>query len=423
MKEMEDFEKYIKSVLQDAEEEVSPEVWNRVSAAIGAAPTRVIPAWIWRAAISVAAAAAVVAGVVFLQPGTNSNNNPILPSETIIAENDPAILSEDPVQVPAIEEQIAASDLTRVAQDITPKRSRTHRSALLPQEVVSPEEISAGEDTVEPEGPVKENVPALNEQESVKETETMEAIEPVEEKPETPVSGEVSGTGFEPWPTETKSSRRGGKFSLYAGGELLGSRRPGDAPSSVIRRVNGPAALPEGVTEISQEFSFAIPTSVSLGVRYHFTPSFGIGTGVVYTGLRRSFTGSYKNGDVTSMNSDIDNIQHFVGIPINVFYTFVDTPLANVYAFGGGTLEKLVSNQYLIHDESGPIHYATDVSSFQPSVSFGLGLEFNLMPRVGLYIDPSLHYYFPVEGAPRSIRSIQPLMLTLEAGLRLNLGK
>lgn len=422
MKEMEDFEKYIKSVLQDAEEEVSPEVWNRVSAAIGAAPTRVIPAWIWRAAISVAAAAAVVAGVVFLQPGTNSNNNPILPSETIIAENNPAILSEDPVQVPAIEEQIAASDLTRVARDMTPKRSRTHRSALLPQEVVSPEEISAGEEAVESEVPVTEDVPALDEQESVKETETVEAIETVEEKPETPVSGEGSGAGFEPWQTEEKPAR-GGKLSLYAGGELLGSRRPGDAPSSVIRRVNGPAALPEGVTEISQEFSFAIPTSVSIGVRYYFTPSFGIGSGVVYTGLRRSFTGSYNNGEVVSMNSDIDNIQHFVGIPLNAFYTFVDTPLAKVYAFGGGTLEKLVSNQYLIHDPAGPIHYATDVSSFQPSVSFGLGLEFNLSPRLGLYIDPNLHYYFPVEGAPRSIRSIQPLMLTLEAGLRLNLGK
>lgn len=415
---MEDFEKYIKSVLQDAEEEVSPEVWKRVSAAVGT-PRNVIPAWIWKAAVSVAAAAAVVSGVFFLQHETNSNTY-INPSEGVVAEQVAATPADENVPVAPIEEQIAASSRPMVAQDVTVKTARP-RQNLLPQEVTAPEEVSVPEEIENQEVPEAESTPVLEESQTCKETGS------VEEKPVTeavPAETEPDA-GFEEWTDGESASvpERSGRLSLYAGGEMLGVRRPDGAPSSVIRRVSGAAALPEGVTEVSQEHSFAIPTSVSAGVRYYFTQSFGIGTGLVYTGLRRSFTGSYKNGDVVSLNSDIDNIQHFVGVPLNVFYTFVDTPQANVYAFGGGTLEKLVSNQYVIHDPAAPIHYATDVTGLQPSVSFGLGLEFNLTPRLGLYIDPSLHYYFPVSGAPRSLRSIQPLMITLEAGMRLNLGK
>ena len=50
----------------------------------------------------------------------------------------------------------------------------------------------------------------------------------------------------------------------------------------------------------------------------------------------------------------------------------------------------------------------------------GIGVEFRLGRYVGLYIDPSLRYYFN-NGQPKSIRSSQPLMLGFEAGLRFNL--
>ena len=54
------------------------------------------------------------------------------------------------------------------------------------------------------------------------------------------------------------------------------------------------------------------------------------------------------------------------------------------------------------------------------SVNLGIGVEFLLGDYLGLYIDPSLRYYFD-NGQPKSIRTDQPLMLGFEMGLRVKL--
>jgi hypothetical protein len=56
----------------------------------------------------------------------------------------------------------------------------------------------------------------------------------------------------------------------------------------------------------------------------------------------------------------------------------------------------------------------------QMSAAIGLGAEFGLTQYLGLYIDPSLRYYFDCD-QPKSIRTAQPLMFSVEAGLRFRL--
>ena len=60
------------------------------------------------------------------------------------------------------------------------------------------------------------------------------------------------------------------------------------------------------------------------------------------------------------------------------------------------------------------------VKGVQLSANAGIGVEFALGRHVGLYIDPSLRYYFD-NGQPKSIRTAQPLMFGFETGLRVNL--
>ena len=56
----------------------------------------------------------------------------------------------------------------------------------------------------------------------------------------------------------------------------------------------------------------------------------------------------------------------------------------------------------------------------QLSANAGFGVEFMLGDHLGLYIDPSLRYYFD-NGQPKSIRTVQPLMLGFEMGFRARL--
>ena len=59
------------------------------------------------------------------------------------------------------------------------------------------------------------------------------------------------------------------------------------------------------------------------------------------------------------------------------------------------------------------------MDELQFSVGAGLGVEFLLGQRVGLYIDPGVNYYFPCN-QPRSIRTEKPLLLNFDVGLRFN---
>ena len=90
----------------------------------------------------------------------------------------------------------------------------------------------------------------------------------------------------------------------------------------------------------------------------------------------------------------------------------------NFYAYAGGAVEKCVSNEYDVLNTS-VIHKEVP-AGVQFSANAGIGVEFILGKHIGLYIDPSLRYYF--EGnQPKSIRTDQPLMLGFEMGFRFNL--
>ena len=69
---------------------------------------------------------------------------------------------------------------------------------------------------------------------------------------------------------------------------------------------------------------------------------------------------------------------------------------------------------------STSIIHKEKVDGVQTSVNLGIGVEFLLGKHLGLYIDPSLRYYFDC-GQPKSIRTAQPLMMGFEMGLRVNL--
>ena len=122
---------------------------------------------------------------------------------------------------------------------------------------------------------------------------------------------------------------------------------------------------------------------------------------------------------VTVLPARIRNMQHYIGVPVSVYYNIIDHDFINFYAHAGGAVEKCILNKYEVH--TSPVIYHTQaVESVQLSANAGIGVEFMLGKHVGIYLDPSLRYYFK-GNQPKSIRTAQPLMLGFEAGLRFNL--
>jgi hypothetical protein len=178
-----------------------------------------------------------------------------------------------------------------------------------------------------------------------------------------------------------------------------------------------------GVEQKSTESTYGLPVSFGAGVKFDLSGRWSLGVGANYTLLARKFFGTYtlvgEDGRIQeSVSSDIRNMQQYVGIPVNAFYSIVDKEFMNFYAYAGGTVEKCISDKYEILNTTY-IH-RNNVSGVQVSANIGIGMEFLLGRHLGLYLDPSLRYYFDC-GQPKSIRTAQPLMLGLEMGLRVRL--
>ncbi len=381
-KNINEFDQMMKSILDEGREEVPASVWEGVSAGLDKAEKhKTVVLWWRRAAAGAAVAAAVAVGVIF-------NHTP--QQELVPQAGDSgmiAVVAEPADEIVAEETEIVIPDMIAEAEPVVkPVRNAVIKTADEAIEVVT--------DVAPADG-----IPA-----DEKEVETEKVYFPEDWGEETPerkadVSLVLSGLAST---NDAQSQNRMG---------------PMKAPS-----VN-PAPKKTGITETSTKSTYGIPVSFGAGVKIGFTERWSLGVGANYTLLARKFYGKYTKvtedgGIENSISSDIRNTQHFVGIPINAFYNIISKDRINLYAYAGGTVEKCVSDNYNVLGTS--IYHKEKAQGVQLSADAGIGVEFMLGKHMGLYIDPSLRYYFDC-GQPKSIRTVQPLMFGFEMGLRVNL--
>ena len=390
MKETE-FDIQVRNLLQDAQESVSPSVWEGVQAGL-ARKRRAAAFWRWGGAI--AAAAAILSGVVLLWPrAEQEHSNPI-----ILAETPSEALPEAPV---------AREELLPAEESAAPAARPVHRPVRLAQVTqksapVAEEHASAVAESI----PVVESAPVVAESTSV--TASQEAEDP---------------TVFNRLAYEESRQKFAQVWSMDVSGNLEDKRRS-TVSSLAPRHYSAPQlGAPEGIYNENPEVSFSLPFSVGVGLNWQFARNWAVGSGLRYTNLSRTFVGDYKGNGFVLPQTDIDNHQHWLGIPVNVYYAFVNTGRWHVHVFTGGTMEFLVDNDYLVHGTQKDIHYHQRGTRPQFSAGLGVGVEFKITPWLGLYLDPSFRYYFRPDLQPRSLRTIQPLRFDLEAGLRFSLGK
>lgn len=390
-KNINEFDQMMKSILDEGREEVPASVWEGVSAGLDKAEKhKTVVLWWRRAAVGTAVAAAVAVGVIFNhtpqqelvpQAGDSGMIAVAEPAEEIVAEETEIVIPDmiaeaEPVVKPVRNAVIKTADeAIEVVTDVAPADE-------IPADIVPADKVPADE----------------------KEVETKKEYFPEDWGEETPerkadVSLVLSGLAST---NDAQSQNRMG---------------PMKAPS-----VN-PAPKKTGITETSTKSTYGIPVSFGAGVKVDFNERWSLGVGANYTLLARKFYGKYTKvteagGIENSISSDIRNTQHFVGIPVNAYYNIISKDRINLYAYAGGTVEKCVSDNYNVLGTS--IYHKEKAEGVQLSADAGIGVEFMLGKHMGLYIDPSLRYYFDC-GQPKSIRTVQPLMFGFEMGFRFRL--
>ena len=389
-------DKMMKSILENAQEEVPAHIWKGVSAGLDkAAKSKTVVIWWRRAAIGAAAAAVIVAGLLFTRSGADQI------TESIDPQNGDFI---------AVVEKSSYDDTTST-NGLTPPEN------ILMAEVKTPEAVK----------PALYNKPSniIQAQEDIISdiTEEKEPEEVVKEKVEKTRKEPQTALPVQDFDFAEETARKRNTSIILSGITGTNSIHNG-ARANLMKRptpVSGPAKT--GITETSTNTTYGIPVSAGIGVKFDLNDRWSLGVGVNYSYLSRKFYGTYTKADdngmeISSTSSDIKNSQHFVGIPVNAYCNLISNKHISLYAYAGGTVEKCVSDKYDVLSTN--IVHTEKPKGVQMSANLGIGAEFKLGQHLGLYVDPSLRYYFDC-GQPKSIRTAQPLMLGFEMGLRVNL--
>ena len=186
---------------------------------------------------------------------------------------------------------------------------------------------------------------------------------------------------------------------IYKASPMHSSSQTGSRAASAVEPVSG---SPKFFSPLSLGLQLEIPLS---------------GPVFLSTGLSYSYLVSQYDMLVDKVRYEgAYNQLHYVGIPLSLSWHFVETPSVGVYASAGGAVEKCVAQRYVYASNT----LSEKVAGLQWSARVGLGAEYWFVPRLGLYFDPSLVYFFD-NHQPLSIRTQQPLQARFEVGLRFKL--
>ena len=154
------------------------------------------------------------------------------------------------------------------------------------------------------------------------------------------------------------------------------------------------------------------PISLGLTVKIPISSKISLSSGVVYTRLRSDFT-YIANG------YPLENQQtlHYLGIPLSVQYQLWGYKGLNVYATAGGQVDFNVEAKYV--SSGTEVDFKKDRTQF--SVQGALGLQYDIIPRLGIYAEPGVKYYFNNGSHVRNFFKDKPTNFNLQLGLRLNL--
>jgi hypothetical protein len=151
------------------------------------------------------------------------------------------------------------------------------------------------------------------------------------------------------------------------------------------------------------------PISFGLTVSYPLTNRLSIGTGVVYTKLNSNFMTVMQDYQIHRHQT-----LHYVGIPLNLQYTLWKWYGLDAYLSAGGQADWNVKAK--VNTDGVDIVMSKD--RMQWSIGGSLGVQYSILPQLGIYAEPGIRYYFDNGSDVSNFFKDKPTDFHLELGLR-----
>lgn len=411
----------LKQKMAGYEERPSDELWAALSEKAGLQESRrkVIPVWFW----GLSAAAALMAGIFVVTKVNDKSVNALGSITADVAVSEPVDAAKVGVKQ-MVKARKAKSALTAEATTV---ESRVGAGVV--ENSVESAETSVPENQDVDAVPVESSASAVNEDVTSVNTEEHAAMSWDEYLKETP--------------SEKARVKRSSGFSagILAGG-AVGGNTSGSKPTAMVMGANPLAA---GVTktdwldkdskasaivynqpEVQEEYSHKIPVKVGLTARYNITGRLGVETGLTYSVLSSSVkTGNSETGNNWSSGNQT---LHYLGIPLNLSFDILNSRYVNIYITGGGMMEKSISgniktDEYVDGKFARTLTAKISPKGLQWSVNAAAGVQANILPQLGVFVEPGVSHHFKNGSRVRSIYTDKPTDFSLGFGLRYSFGK
>lgn len=447
----------LKQKMAGYEERPSDELWAALSEKAGLQESRrkVIPVWFW----GLSAAAALMAGIFVVTKVNDKSVNDLggitadvavsEPVEAAVPESVERTLTEELVEVKSAGAMSLADVAVGRRQEAAKVgvkqvvKARKAKSALIAEAVPVESRVGAGvvENSVESaETSVSENKDVNTVSSENRVTAVAEDVTSVNAEEHAAMSWDEY---LKETPSEKARARRSGGFSagIVAGG-AVGGNTSGSKPTAMVMGANPLAA---GVTktdwidkgskasaivynqpEVQEEYSHKIPVKVGLTARYNITDRLGVETGLTYSILSSSVkTGNSETGNNWSSGSQT---LHYLGIPLNISFDILNSRYVNIYITGGGMMEKSISgniktDEYVDGKFARTLTAKISPKGLQWSVNAAAGVQANILPQLGVFVEPGVSHRFKNGSRVRSIYTDKPTDFSLGFGLRYSFGK
>lgn len=422
----------LKQKMAGYEERPSDELWAALSEKAGLQESRrkVIPVWFW----GLSAAAALMAGIFVVTKVNDKSVNALggITADVAVSEPVDAEVSE-PIDA-AVPEPVERT----LAEDLAEVQARKAKSALIAEAVPVESSVSAVAEDVTSENTEEYAAEVPSENHDAREAATVENDSVEQSEPAMSWDEYLKKT-----PSEKARAKRSGGFSagILAGG-AVGGNTSGSKPTAMVMGANPLAA---GVTktdwidkdskasaivynqpEVQEEYSHKIPVKVGLTARYNITGRLGVETGLTYSILSSSVkTGNSETGKNWSSGSQT---LHYIGIPLNISFNILNSRYVNIYVTGGGMMEKSISgsiktDEYVDGKFARTLTAKISPKGLQWSLNAAAGVQANILPQLGFFVEPGISHHFKNGSRVRSIYTDKPTDFSLGFGLRYSFGK
>lgn len=183
-----------------------------------------------------------------------------------------------------------------------------------------------------------------------------------------------------------------------------------NTPSSAASRTRTPVYL-AGYEEQQKHYQ---PLSLGLSASYPLTQRLSLTSGIVFTRLQAEFLYIMPTNQIKK-----EQTLGYLGIPLQLSYRLWKYRGLKVYLTAGGQADWNITTDLKSNDVSQKM----DKDRMQWSVNGALGIQYDIIPQLGLYAEPGIKYYFDNGSRLQTFFKDKPTNFSLQLGLRWNLSK